>query len=314
MSRLVGVSSISFSTRGIEDKEPQRLKKEVKVWEDLIDTAAWDKPDIILLPEGFLQNTVSSCSKEEKNDKSELLPRGGVITKFISRKAKEHKTYILVCYWRKNEKGKGRYNSAVLFNRKGKIAGVYDKTFPTRRELEEGILPGKGAKVFQTDFGRIGAFICFDFFFRELVADYKNKGVELICFLSGYRGGLQIPIVAYENQIFVASSSAGGSVIVNPVGRILAESSMFGNIIFSKINLDFKIVHITINQQKIVDMKKKYGQYVKIEAASPEAIYLLSSFHPEKSIEVMIREFKIETFDEYLNWSRKERRKYLPRE
>ena len=303
MARLVGVSSISFGNAGIEKK----IGKRIKIWGNLIDTAALDSPDIILLPEVFL--FPGMVYKEI--DVAELLPEGGTVTKFLSKKSKEHKTYIFACYYRKDKKG--IYNSAVLFDRKGKIAGVYDKTFPVIEEMSEhGILPGKGAKVFQTDFGRIGAAICFDFNFRELFADYKKKKVELLCFLSAFRAGFQIPIVAYENQVFIASSTPGeNSVIVDPLGRILAESSMYGKIIFSKINLDSKIVHIDYNQEKVAELKKKYKEYVKIDAASPEAVYFLSSVHPKKSIEDMIKEFKIETIDEYFLRARRERKKYL---
>ncbi len=312
MSRFVGISSISFSTGGITGKEPERLQRAMKAWEDYIDTAALDKPDIILLPEIFLSNTASSASKEEKNEKSEPLPEGGAITKFLSRKAEEHKTYIFASYWRRDEAGRGRYNSAVLFDRTGAVTGVYDKTFPTIGEMEDGTIPGEGAKVFQTDFGRIGAIICFDLNFRELLDDYKSKRVELLCMLSAFRGGFMVPAAAFRHQIFIATSTPGeNSVIVDPLGRTLAESSMYGRIIFAKINLDSQIVHIDYNPQKVADMKKKYKERVQIEVASPEAVYFMSSLHPEKSIQEMMEEFEIETLDAYLDRAREERRKRL---
>jgi len=303
MSRIVGVSSISFDNSGVEKKIDERIK----IWGFLIDSAALDKPDIILLPEHFLFTGMDY----KKSDVAELLPKGGAITEFLSGKAKEHNTHIFASYYRKERKG--IYNSAILFDRKGKIAGVYDKTFPVVEEMSrDGILPGKGAKVFQTDFGRLGAVICFDFNFRELFSEYKSKKVELICFLSAFRAGLQIPIVAYENQVFIVSSTPGeNSVIVDPLGRVLAESSMYGKIIFSRINLDSRIVHIDYNQDKVAKLKKKYEEYVKIEVASPEAVYFLSSLHPKRSIEEMIKEFKIETLDEYFTRARKERKRYL---
>ncbi len=303
MSRIVGVSSISFDNSGVE----QKIEKRIDVWGNLIDTAALDNPDIILLPEHFL----FSGMVYKKIDVAESLPKGGPVTKFLSGKAKEYKTHIFASYYRKDRKG--IYNSAILFDRKGKIAGAYDKTFPVVEEMSrDGILPGKGAKVFKTDFGKIGAVICFDFNFRELFAEYKSKGVELLCFLSDFRAGFQIPIVAYENQVFIVSSTPGeNSVIVDPLGRTLAESSMYGKIIFSKINLDSRIVHVDYNQDKVAKLKKKYKEYVKVDVASPEAIYFLSSFHPKRSIEEMIKEFKIETLDEYFIRARKERRRYL---
>ena len=105
--------------------------------------------------------------------------------------------------------------------------------------------PGREAKVFETDFGRIGAMICFDMNFEELHKQYKDKGAELICFLSNYRAGAKIPALAIENQTFVASAVPDeNGVIVDPLGRTLAESIAYGRIIFARINLDSQIVHI----------------------------------------------------------------------
>jgi len=123
-----------------------------------------------------------------------------------------------------------------------------------------------------------------------------------------------VPSTAFRHQYFIATSTPGeNSLIVDPLGRVLAESSAYGRIIFARINLDSQIAHIDYNQQRVADMKKKYGEYVKIEVASPEAVYFISSLHPETSIQAMIKEFGVETLDEYLDRARSERRKYLPK-
>ena len=203
-------------------------------------------------PEGCMRNTERGASKEEKREKAELLPEGGPITKFLGRKAKQYNTYIIASYDRKDPQGRGRYNSAVLIDRQGKVAGVYDKMFPTIGEMEGGILPGKEAKVFDTDFGRIGAMICFDLNFEELLDEYKRQGVELLCFLSAFRGGDMVPSLAVRNQTFIASAVPNeNGVIVDPLGRVLAESSQYGRIIFARINLDSQIVHIDYNHAHI---------------------------------------------------------------
>jgi len=50
MSKIIGVSSISFDNSEVKED----IEERIKVWEDFIDTSALDKPDIILLPEHFL--------------------------------------------------------------------------------------------------------------------------------------------------------------------------------------------------------------------------------------------------------------------
>lgn len=303
-TRLVGVSCVCHPPR-----------RSVAEMEQLIDTAALDKPDLILLTEGCMHNTPPGASREEKDARSEPLPEPGPITRFLMRKAAQHRTYIMASYWRKSPHGPGRYNSAVLLDRQGKLVGYYDKMFPTIGEMEGGVLPGKGAVVFETDFGRIGAMICFDFNFPELLAEYKKRGAELICFLSNYRAGRLIPAAALRNQCFIASAVPGeNGVIVDPLGRTLAESSHYGRIIFAKINLDSQVVHIDYNADRVRRLKEKYGPLVKVETASPEAVYFLSSLHPEKSIQTMIEEFQVETLDAYLDRSRSVRVRELPKD
>jgi len=302
--RTVGVSCICRPARSSAEN--------VQRW---IDTAALDKPDIILLTEGFMHNTPRSATEAEKNAKAEPISGTGPILTLLGRKARQHHTYIMGCAWRKDPKGAGRYNSAFLVDRTGKVVWHYDKTFPTIGEMESGILPGRGAKVFDTDFGRIGALICFDLNFDELLDAYKREGVELLCFLSAFRGGLRVPALAFHNQCFIASSVPGeNGVIVDPLGRTLAESSQYGPIIFARIELDARVVHIDYNNRRIPDLKKKYGELVRIETASPEAVYLLTSLHPEVSVNRMIEEFEIETLDAYLDRARAVRKEHLPAE
>jgi predicted amidohydrolase len=301
-SRLVGVSCICH----LANSSRAEMAK-------LIDTAALDRPDLILLTEGCMQNTAPSASRVEKNARAEPLPQFGPITQLLSDKAKLHRAYIMGSYYRQAAGGQGRYNSAVLLDRQGKLVGYYDKTFPTIGEMEEGILPGRGAVLFDTDFGRIGAMICFDLNFPELLAEYKQQGADLICFLSAFRGGRMLPAAALGNQCFIASAVPGeNGLIVDPLGRTLAESSQYGKIIFARINLDSRVVHIDYNADRVRRLKEKYGPQVKIEVASPEAVYFLSSLDPQKSIHEMIQEFEIETRDAYLDRARGVRRTFLP--
>ncbi|MBN1395637.1 MAG: carbon-nitrogen hydrolase family protein [Pirellulales bacterium] len=280
--------------------------------EKLIDVAALDKPDIILLTEGCMQNTPRSATPEEHNAGAEPLPAPGPITEFLARKAKQHRCYIIAGYWRKDPRGRGRYNSAVLIDRKGELVGWYDKVFPTIPEMQSGVIPGRKAVVFDTDFGRIGAMICFDLNFPELAEQYKDEGIELLCFLSDFRGGEMVPALARKHHWFIASAvPEEDGVIVDPLGRALAKSSHYGRVVFARVNLDSRTAHIDFNVDRVRRMKEKYGPLVRIDTASPEAVYFISSLHPERSINDMMREFEIEDYDAYLDRSRREREKAL---
>ena len=73
-----------------------------------------------------------------------------------------------------------------------------------------------------------------------------------------------------------------------------------------------EVVHIDYNADRVRRLKEKYGPQVKVETASPEAVYFLSSLHPDKSIDTMIEEFEIETLDAYLDRARRVRLQHLP--
>jgi hypothetical protein len=81
--RLVGVSCVCYP--------PNRSIAET---EQLIDAAALDKPDLVLLTEGCMHNTPPGASRQEKDARSDPLPEPGPITRFLMRKAAQHRTYI----------------------------------------------------------------------------------------------------------------------------------------------------------------------------------------------------------------------------
>ena len=56
------------------------------------------------------------------------------------------------------------YNSAVLLNREGRLAGKYRKIHLPREEWEKGVTPGGEYPVFNTEFGTIAIQVCYDDF------------------------------------------------------------------------------------------------------------------------------------------------------
>ena len=163
------------------------------------------------------------------------------------------------------------------------------------------------------DFARVGALICFDLNFMELGPQYQKQGAELICFMSMYRGGLQLSIWAFELRVHVASSTpVENSRIVNPLGQVLADSSQYGRLITRTVNLDCAVLHLDENHEKFKALKAKYGPLVELEICSPEAVFLMSSHHPDVSVHEMIAEFEMERYEDYLNRARADRQKRLP--
>lgn len=305
MARNVKLSSISFP--GVSGSDPGRKEKAVAQALDWVDQAACDQPDMILLPEVF-----TSLGGDSEKWIAEAEPVPGPTTDLLAAKAKEHGCYVWCPLFEKAHEGV--YNSAVLLGRTGELVGGYRKTYPTIGELEMGVLPGAGAVTFSCDFGRVGALICFDLNFRELGAQYRQQAAELICFLSMFRGGLQLSIWAYEFRMFLASSTpVENSRIVNPLGQVLADSSVYSRLITRAVNLDTAVLHLDGNQEKFRALKDKYGPLVELEICGPEAVFLMTSHHPEKSVDSMIAEFEMERVEDYYQRARHERAARLTR-
>jgi predicted amidohydrolase len=92
-------------------------------------------------------------------------PVPGPTTEFLGEIAKNHKIYIVAGILEKE--GKTVYNTAIMIDRNGELAGKYRKVSLPREEIEGGVTPGVSFPVFKTDFGTVGMMICWDVTFPE---------------------------------------------------------------------------------------------------------------------------------------------------
>lgn len=218
----------------------------------LIREAAASKPDIVCLPEGI---TVVGTGRTYA-DVSEPIP--GPTTERLGAVARELRTYIVAGIYERAEPAV--YNTAVLIDRHGKLAGTYRKTHLPREEWEAGIAPGHSYPVFDTDFGRIGMLICWDLQFPEPWRALALQGAEVV--LLPIWGGNEklIPARAIENHVFIVTSCYGhNSRIVNPVGEYLAEGSGKSPVAVAEMHLDRKIYQTWIGDMSTRTWKERRG-------------------------------------------------------
>lgn len=290
MARIVRISSISFGGAAAGERRPERALKEALT---LLQRAALDRPDIVCLPETF---TGLGCGTAEWATTAEEVP--GPTTDAVGAVAREHRMYVL-CPMVRRDGGHLR-NSAVLLNRRGEPACIYDKIHPTIGEIEAGILPGTSPGLFETDFGRIGCLICYDLNFRDVMEGLAEGEAEVVFFPSMYPGGLQLRAWAHDLGAYVVSAfTREGSAIVDPLGRVLIESQGYQRIISRELNLDRAVLHIDYNEKRWPAIKEKYGPGVEIDVATPEAAFMLVSYLPDVTVRDLIREFNLELRADY---------------
>lgn len=98
----------------------------------------------------------------------------------ISARAKQHKIFVAVGTVRFD--GENRYNSIVVFDDNGELAGYYDKTALWGWDTDN-FVRGTKPGIFEIDDMKIGFRICFDVRFPELFRELYKQNVD-ICFVS----------------------------------------------------------------------------------------------------------------------------------
>lgn len=205
--------------------------------------------DVILFPEGM---TVVGNGKSYV-EVAESIP--GPTTKRLGELARQKKSYIVAGIY--EGEGKAVYNTAVLIDRKGNVAGKYRKVYLPREEYERGLTPGKSFPVFDTDFGRVGIMICYDVFFPDPAKALAAQGAEMI--LLPIWGGDETlaKARAIENRIFLVTSGYDHpTYVMDPDGERLSQAPVNGTAAIATIDLNRRYTHPHLGDMRNRRMKE----------------------------------------------------------
>ena len=126
----------------------------------ILDEVAPHQPDVVITPEGYLDDYVGkdpAVTRESIADYA-IDPTTSAYTREISAWAAAHNAwFVLGCARAAPE---GVYDSTVIFNRDGRIAGIYDKIHIQTHDVK--YAPGRSLPVFDSGFGPFGVMICAD--------------------------------------------------------------------------------------------------------------------------------------------------------
>ena len=237
----------------VVDNKDMNLNKAV----NMIESAAQNKVDMVLLPEMF--NCPYDNSKFVEYAESRKNSR---TLKSISSAAERDGIYVIAGSIPELENGK-LYNSSFIFDRKGKIIGVhrkmhlFDIDVPGKITFKESetLTAGNEITVVDTELCRIGVAICYDIRFPELLRLMTDKGAELIAVPGAFNmttGPAHwdplMRVRAVDNQVYVAAASPardegfsyvayGNSMVVDPWGDIISRAGADEKIIYADIYL-----------------------------------------------------------------------------
>ena len=238
----------------VKDKKDDNLHKAAK----LIDKIGKEDVDMVVLPEMF------SCPYNTKNFPIYAEEEGDYSYKFLSEVSKRNNIYLIAGSIPEKEDN-NIYNTSYVFNRQGeKIAKhrkihLFDIDIKNKQRFRESDTLSAGDKVtvFDSEFGKIGLCICYDFRFPEIARLMVDKGAKAIIVPASFNmttGPAHWDIMfksrAIDNQVYTIGCSPardynysyisyGHSLIVSPYGDILCELDEKENFITYDIDLNY---------------------------------------------------------------------------
>jgi predicted amidohydrolase len=268
----------------------------------LVDKEGARGADLIALPETFR-------GQDEKTQET----LDGPTVSALAPLAEKHRTYIVVPIDRKD--GDRRLNSAVILDRRGRIAGVYDKVYPfwvDEFRRRPPVQPGQTVTVISTDFGRLGVAICYDVNWAPLWQRLSDFGAELVIWPSAYSAGRTLQARAIDFSYYVMSATWVPDCLVFDIDgeQLVHEKANSGefNITRFTFDLDRCIFHQDLNLPgRLAKLLHERGDDVAQEKWLPmEGCFVLKAKRPGVSARALARQYGLEERRPYLNRSRSE--------
>lgn len=215
------------------------------------------RADLIVLPEGI---TVVGTGKTYV-EVAETVP--GPTTEKLGGLARRHKAWVAAGIYERD--GSAVYNTAVLVDREGRVAGKYRKVYLPREEIERGLTPGNSYPVFETDFGRVGLMICYDVFFPDPARALAAQGADILV-LPIWGGDETLAAArAIENKVFlVASGYDHPTYIMDPDGKRVAQAPQRGEAAIAEIDLSRRYTDAWLG-----DMRTRRLKEIRLDVPVP---------------------------------------------
>jgi len=189
----------------------------------LLDALEIHNPDVVITPECFLDGYVVTEAHVTRDNLTQYAidPATSEYVRNVADWAARRHTWVVMGCTRAADGG--AYNTALILNREGKLAGLYDKVHWQTHDQK--FMPGQRLPVFASDFGPFGVMICADRRWPETVRSLALQGARIIFNPTyGMHNDLNLCMMrtrAYESEVMIAFTHPGQALITGPGGYIL---------------------------------------------------------------------------------------------
>ena len=248
MTRKVHMAAVQPLTAGPATSQDRMVQSGLTLLRAAVESGA----DIVCLPEYF---NVMGLAEEAWRQPPPV--EDSSIWCEVADLASTFGAYVILPVLEQRESA--LYNTALIVDRAGRLAGRYDKTHLTANERRKcGITPGVDYPVFGLDFGNVGIMTCYDGHFPEVSRILALQGAEVLFFPSLQRHltasllEAQLRTRAVDNCVYLVRASygyadeeawvpgmmVGKSCIVDFEGTILVDAGPRSGVCAHVIDLD----------------------------------------------------------------------------
>lgn len=273
----------------------------------LLDEAASYDPDFVCFPEFALQLRFAGDGRSRREV---ARPVPGPETDAVAARAVELDSHVWLPMI--EDAGDALYNAAVLIGPDGEVRGRSHKFAPTIREMEDGVSPGTDVPVWDTEFGRVGACICWDARYPELGTRFAQRGVDLLFHPTTAKSTRRFEAWASYYGYHVALCDKHEAKVVSPATGIAAATSTdFGNptiefegggdarVSFAVVNTDCGSYGRYQNRAQVDAIRDRYGGSVTFHELPDVGNVVIESLGEDVSIDDLEAEFDLEPMFDY---------------
>jgi len=195
-----------------------------RVFENTVERHVSNGVQLVVTPECFLDGYVTPAKVWTPQRFAAIAQEEAtsIYIKRLRELAARHKIHLV--FGLTEKRGGKFYNTALLVDGEGRIAGRYSKTHLQNQDLR--YAPGEDLPVFDTAWGKIGVLICADRRWPETARVLRLKGARIVLIPSYGMWGLDnewwMRTRAYENENFVAFVHPRVAFVADPKGAIAA--------------------------------------------------------------------------------------------